>query len=91
MIAIRYWIRKMQARVFAGDYGSALDAVSDSGIGIASDQADRIFDAFFTTKPRGSGMGLSISRTIVESHGGRLWASANTTRGTTFQFTLRAT
>ncbi|MCU1386104.1 MAG: histidine kinase [Acidobacteria bacterium] len=67
-----------------------LIAVSDSGVGIGVDEADRMFDAFFTTKSRGTGMGLSISRTIVESHGGRLWASANTTRGTTFQFTLRA-
>jgi PAS domain S-box-containing protein len=68
--------------------GQLLISVNDSGIGIASDRADRIFDAFFTTKPQGTGMGLSISRKIVESHGGRLWASANSGRGTTFQFTL---
>jgi PAS domain S-box-containing protein len=68
--------------------GQLLISVNDSGIGIAPDRADRIFDAFFTTKPQGTGMGLSISRKIIESHGGRLWASANSGRGTTFQFTL---
>jgi signal transduction histidine kinase len=68
--------------------GQLLISVSDSGIGIAPDRADRIFEAFFTTKPQGTGMGLSISRRIIESHGGRLWASANSERGTTFQFTL---
>jgi signal transduction histidine kinase len=73
------------------DDGQVLIAVSDSGVGISSDQAGRIFDAFFTTKPQGTGMGLSISRTIVESHGGSLSASANVPVGTTFQFTLRAT
>jgi PAS domain S-box-containing protein len=68
--------------------GQLLISVSDSGIGIAPDRADRIFEAFFTTKPQGTGMGLSISRRIIESHGGRLWASANSERGATFQFTL---
>jgi PAS domain S-box-containing protein len=68
--------------------GQLLISVSDSGIGIDPDQADRIFDAFFTTKPEGTGMGLSISRNIIESHGGRLWASAGCERGATFQFTL---
>jgi signal transduction histidine kinase len=70
------------------DEGTLLISVSDSGVGIPAEQGERIFEAFFTTKPDGTGMGLSISRTIVESHGGRLWASANTTRGATFQFTL---
>jgi PAS domain S-box-containing protein len=68
--------------------GQLLISVSDSGAGLPSDQANKIFDAFFTTKPDGTGMGLSISRSIIESHGGRLWASANTGRGATFQFTL---
>jgi PAS domain S-box-containing protein len=71
--------------------GQLLVSVSDSGIGIAADQADRIFDAFVTTKPEGTGMGLSISRKIIESHGGLLWASANSERGATFQFTLPIT
>ena len=71
-------------------YGLLQISVSDSGIGIAPDRTDRIFEAFFTTKPQGTGMGLSISRTIVESHSGRLWASANTGRGATFHFSLPA-
>ena len=65
-----------------------LIAVCDSGIGLPVDKAERIFDAFFTTKTQGTGMGLSISRRIIESHGGRLWASPNGTRGAIFQFTL---
>jgi signal transduction histidine kinase len=65
-------------------------SVSDSGIGIAPEQVNKIFDAFFTTKPQGTGMGLSISRRIIESHGGRIWASAHSGRGTTFHFTLPA-
>jgi signal transduction histidine kinase len=65
-----------------------LIAVSDSGTGLPDDKAERIFDAFFTTKSHGTGMGLSISRRIIESHGGRLWASPNAGRGAIFQFTL---
>jgi signal transduction histidine kinase len=68
--------------------GQVLVAVSDSGIGLPEAGPERIFDAFFTTKPDGTGMGLSISRRIIESHGGQLWASANAGRGATFQFTL---
>lgn len=70
--------------------GQLLISVGDSGVGITPDRADRIFEAFFTTKPQGTGMGLSISRKIIESHGGRLWVSANPGRGATFQFTLGA-
>ena len=65
-----------------------LISVSDTGIGLPPDKADKIFDAFFTTKPQGTGMGLAISRSIIESHGGRLWAEANSGRGATFRFTL---
>jgi signal transduction histidine kinase len=65
-----------------------LISVRDSGIGVPADEAERIFDAFFTTKTQGTGMGLSISRRIIESHDGRLWASPNVTRGATFQFVL---
>ena len=70
------------------EHGQLLVSVSDSGIGLPVDQAERIFDAFFTTKPHGTGMGLSISRRIIESHGGRLWAIPNAGRGAIFQFTL---
>jgi signal transduction histidine kinase len=70
------------------DDGQILFSVTDSGIGLPGGEVDRIFDAFFTTKAEGTGMGLSISRRIIESHGGRLWACANPARGATFQFTL---
>jgi PAS domain S-box-containing protein len=63
-------------------------SVSDTGVGLPTEKMDQIFSAFFTTKPQGSGMGLAISRSIVESHGGRLWATANDGRGATFYFTL---
>jgi PAS domain S-box-containing protein len=63
-------------------------AVSDSGVGLPAQHADQIFNAFFTTKPHGTGMGLRISRSIIESHGGRLWAIDNSPRGATFLFTL---
>jgi signal transduction histidine kinase len=66
-------------------------SVSDTGIGLPPQQADQIFKAFFTTKPHGTGMGLRISQTIIQSHGGRLWAADNFPRGATFQFTLPAT
>jgi PAS domain S-box-containing protein len=63
-------------------------AVRDAGIGLDPQQMARLFDAFFTTKPGGMGMGLSISRSIIEAHGGRLWATPNDGPGATFQFTL---
>jgi C4-dicarboxylate-specific signal transduction histidine kinase len=71
-----------------GDRGQLLISVSDDGIGLAPHQAEQIFDIFFTTKPDGIGMGLPISRSIVESQGGRLWADTNSGQGTTFHFTL---
>ena len=67
-----------------------LVSVNDTGVGLPPEQADRIFTAFFTTKPHGTGMGLSISRSIVESHGGRLWAANNAPRGASFCFSLPA-
>lgn len=68
--------------------GYMLISISDTGVGLPVENADQIFSAFFTTKPTGSGMGLAISRSIVESHGGRLWASTNDRRGAIFYFTL---
>jgi PAS domain S-box-containing protein len=65
-----------------------LVTVQDSGIGLDPQSLDRLFDPFFTTKPEGMGMGLSISRSIIEAHGGRLWATPNVSEGATFQFTL---
>jgi signal transduction histidine kinase len=65
-------------------------SVSDTGVGLPTQQADQIFNAFFTTKPQGTGMGLRISRSIVESHGGRLWATDNSPRGASFHLTLPA-
>jgi signal transduction histidine kinase len=68
--------------------GQLLISVRDTGTGIPPQEADQIFNAFFTTKPHGTGMGLPISRSIVESHGGRLWATANPGGGATFHLTL---
>jgi PAS domain S-box-containing protein len=68
-----------------------LMTVSDTGVGLPTQQADQIFKAFFTTKSHGTGMGLSISRSIVESHGGRLWVAGASGYGATFQFTLPVT
>ena len=68
--------------------GTVLVAVRDSGPGLKSESLDRVFDAFYTTKPGGMGMGLSICRSIVEGHGGRVWAMPNLPQGATFQFTL---
>jgi signal transduction histidine kinase len=71
-----------------GEDGHVLISVTDTGVGLPSQQADKIFDAFFTTKTHGTGMGLRISRSIVESHGGRLWVADNSPRGASFCFTL---
>jgi PAS domain S-box-containing protein len=68
--------------------GQLLLSVSDTGVGLPTGKADEIFEAFFTTKPQGTGLGLAITRSIVESHGGRVWAAANSRRGATFHFTL---
>jgi hypothetical protein len=85
-------------RVLERDQGRPLDLTRvlhiavglATGVGLPPQQADQIFNAFFTTKPHGTGMGLRISQSIVESHGGRLWAAANSPRGANFYFTLSA-
>jgi len=68
--------------------GNVLITVADTGMGLDATKVDRIFDPFFTTKPEGMGMGLSICRSIVEAHGGRLWASPNSPQGSVFQFAV---
>jgi PAS domain S-box-containing protein len=73
------------------DHGQVQVSVSDTGVGLRPEQTDQIFKAFFTTKDNGTGMGLPISRSIIESHGGHLWATGVPGSGATFQFTLPAT
>jgi predicted ATPase/signal transduction histidine kinase len=70
------------------DDGQLLISVADTGVGLPAENVDRIFDAFFTTKSQGTGLGLAITRSIVKSHGGRIWATSNSGHGATFKFTL---
>jgi PAS domain S-box-containing protein len=81
-------LRDLRISTEANEAGDVLVSVCDTGPGITSDNLERIFEPFFTTKPSGMGIGLSICRSIIEAHGGSLWAGANQPRGTTFQFTL---
>ena len=71
-----------------GEGGQVLISVSDTGVGLPAGRADEIFNAFFTTKPQGSGMGLAISKSIIESQGGRIWANGDGGGGATFHFTM---
>jgi C4-dicarboxylate-specific signal transduction histidine kinase len=80
--------RFVRIRTGASAPASILVAVEDTGIGLDPEQAANLFEAFYTTKPDGLGMGLSISRSIIEAHGGRLWATQNAGPGATFQFTM---
>jgi signal transduction histidine kinase len=80
--------RELTIQSQRGEDGQVLISVSDTGVGLPPKQADKIFNSFFTTKPQGTGMGLRISRSIVESHGGRLWADDNPPRGASFYLTL---
>ena len=81
---------RLQISSTKDESGGVLVAIADSGPGLDLARADRIFEAFFTTKPEGMGMGLSICRSIIDAHGGRLWASPNLPNGAVFQFTLPA-
>ena len=80
--------RELAIRSQRAENEQLLVSVSDTGVGLPPGQADQIFNAFFTTKAHGTGMGLRICRSIVESHGGRLWAADNSPRGASFRFTL---
>jgi len=80
--------REMLIRSCEHESNQLLVAVQDSGVGIDSQNLEKIFDAFYTTKPQGMGMGLAICRSIIEAHGGRLWATPTDDRGATFRFTL---
>jgi signal transduction histidine kinase len=82
--------RELAIRSQRAENDQLLVSVSDTGVGLPPGQADQIFSAFFTTKPHGTGMGLRICRSIVESHGGRLWAANNSPRGASFYLTLPA-
>ena len=88
MHAITDWPRELLIRSQRHGSDAVLVVVQDSGVGFDPQSMGQLFNAFFTTKSGGTGMGLSISRTIIEAHGGRLWASPNAGPGATFQFTL---
>jgi PAS domain S-box-containing protein len=81
-------LRELTMKSLPVETNQVLVSVSDTGVGLPPQQLDQIFDAFFTTKTHGTGMGLRISRSIIESHGGRLWATDNSPRGASFYFTL---
>jgi signal transduction histidine kinase len=83
-------LRELLIRTGKADPDGVLVAVRDSGPGLAPGTLEHVFEPFHTTKPDGLGLGLSICRSIIEAHGGRLWASANVPRGANFQFTVPA-
>jgi signal transduction histidine kinase len=80
--------RELAIKARRGEKEEVVVSVTDTGVGLPAQHAEQIFNAFFTTKSHGTGMGLRISHSIVESHGGRLWAADNSPRGATFCFTL---
>src|ERR1700690_4444371 len=82
--------RELTIKSQRDENGQVLISVSDTGVGLPAEQADKVFNAFFTTKSHGTGMGLRISRSIIESNGGRLWAVDNSPRGARFYFALPA-
>ena len=80
--------RSLTVRSQLATTGEVVVAVRDCGPGFPADHMGKLFNSFFTTKPNGMGMGLPISRSIIEAHGGKLWATLNPTGGATFQFAL---
>ena len=86
--AMRETTGELSVQSRLAENSQVLVSVTDAGVGLPAERADQIFNAFFTTKPHGTGLGLSITRSIIESHGGRLWATANSVRGATFHFML---
>ena len=88
MSGVENGVRAVTIKTAAGDDEDIEVSIHDTGPGLSADIADKLFDPFFTTKPQGMGMGLSISRTIIDAHGGRLWATSNSDGGATFRFTL---
>ena len=89
--AMRDTTGELSIRSQLAEEGQLQISVVDTGVGLPAGNADQIFNAFFTTKSQGTGLGLAITRSIVESHGGRVWATPNPGRGVTFQFTLPST
>jgi len=88
MVSVTDRPRELLIRTSLDDGGQIVALVKDCGTGLATENAEKLFDAFYTTKPGGMGMGLSICRSIVAAHGGRLSALENAGPGATFQFTL---
>jgi signal transduction histidine kinase len=86
--AMRNTTGELSIKSQLGADDQVLISVSDTGVGLPTGNADQIFDAFFTTKSQGTGLGLAITRSIIESHGGRIWATSNSGAGATFQFTV---
>ena len=88
MVSVETSARKLLIRTKQNETNVIVVGVSDSGPGIDRENLERVFEAFYTTKSSGVGMGLSICRSIIDAHGGRLWVEANEPRGAVFQFTL---
>jgi signal transduction histidine kinase len=88
MRSVTDWPRELVIRSGQDETSQVFVSVTDCGVGISAENADRLFNPFFTTKSGGMGMGLSICRSIMDAHGGRLWATSNVPRGATVQFAL---
>jgi PAS domain S-box-containing protein len=86
--AIRDTTGQLTAKSRLAENDQVVISVIDNGVGLPAETLDRVFDVFFTTKPQGTGLGLAITRSIIESHGGRIWANTNPERGATFHFSL---